>query len=769
MQALPIDSFVPEILARLGERRALVVVATPGAGKTTRVPPALVDDGPVILLQPRRVAARSLARRIAEERGWTLGGEIGWQVRFERRFGPRTRLLVATEGILTARLQSDPLVSGFKTVVLDEFHERSLHCDLALALVREAMRARDDLRLVVMSATLDAERVAAYLDDCPVVAVPGRAHPVEVRHAPDLAPASAIREAVNAGRGHVLVFLPGAAEIERLAGELASAPWLPAGSAILPLYGALDAAAQDRALAPAPGRKIVLATNIAETSITIDGVTEVVDSGLHRVLRFDPDSGLDRLHLERIPRDSAAQRTGRAGRTAPGRVTRLWDPRLELREHREPEIERVDLAAPCLEILAWGADPAAFPWLDAPPPERVAAALALLERLGALHGGRLTALGRRMQPLPLHPRLARVLLAAPTRSAASACAALAEGWRPAGAAATGESDALAAVDRLESAPAGVRAVAAELARLTGARGDAGSEDDLLRAMFSGYPDRLARRREPGSARLLLASGQGAALARESAVRQAEFLVALEVHGVSRAAAAAEALVRSASAVRREWIAPTRIETEHWLDDTGTVRAAERTFYDALPIGERGRPPDPERAAEIITAELLRRPLDERNEQLLRRLRFAGVEVDLARTLRAAADGRRSLFEWSLAELLPADARRRLEREAPGELELPSGRRARLEYREDGSVLAAVKLQELFGLGESPRLGARRETVTFSLLAPNGRPVQTTRDLRSFWNGAYQEVRKELRGRYPKHPWPEDPWTAPATHRTTRRR
>jgi ATP-dependent helicase HrpB len=222
-------------------------------------------------------------------------------------------------------------------------------------------------------------------------------------------------------------------------------------------------------------------------------------------------------------------------------------------------------------------------------------------------------------------------------------------------------------------------------------------------------------------------------------------------------------------VRREWIAPTRIETEHWLDDTGTVRAAERTFYDALPIGERGRPPDPERAAEIITAELLRRPLDERNEQLLRRLRFAGVEVDLARTLRAAADGRRSLFEWSLAELLPADARRRLEREAPGELELPSGRRARLEYREDGSVLAAVKLQELFGLGESPRLGARRETVTFSLLAPNGRPVQTTRDLRSFWNGAYQEVRKELRGRYPKHPWPEDPWTAPATHRTTRRR
>jgi ATP-dependent helicase HrpB len=312
-------------------------------------------------------------------------------------------------------------------------------------------------------------------------------------------------------------------------------------------------------------------------------------------------------------------------------------------------------------------------------------------------------------------------------------------------------------------------VAAELARLTGARGTAGSEVDLLRAMFSGYPDRLARRREPGSARLLLANGQGAALARESAVRQAEFLVALEVHGVSRAAAAAEALVRSASAVRREWIVPTRIESEHWLDETGTVRAAERAIYDALPIGERGVPADPDRAAELVAAELLRRPLGERNEQLARRLRFAGIEVDLAGGLRAAAAGKRSLFEWSLAELLPADARRRLEREAPAELTLPSGRRARLEYREDGSVFAAVKLQELFGLGESPRLGARRETVTFSLLAPNGRPVQTTRDLRSFWNGAYQEVRKELRGRYPKHPWPEDPWTAPATHRTTRRR
>jgi ATP-dependent helicase HrpB len=394
----------------------------------------------------------------------------------------------------------------------------------------------------------------------------------------------------------------------------------------------------------------------------------------------------------------------------------------------------------------------------------------LLERLGAVAEGRLSERGRAMQRLPLPPRLARVLLAAPSRSAAAACAALAEGWRPAGAAATADSDALAAVDRLASAPRGVRDAAAELARLCGAtKAAALDEQALLRAIFQGYADRLAWRRAPNSPRLLLASGQGAALARESAVRQAEYMVALEVHGVSRGAAAEEALVRAASAVRRDWIEPNRIEIDHWLDDSGTVRAAERSFHDAIPLGERGLAPDPERAAALIAAELLRRPPGEANEQVLRRLGFAGVDVALPDLLAAAANGRRQLFDWHLVELLPGEARRRLEREAPAELPLPSGRKARLEYRDDGSVMAAAKLQELFGLAESPRLGPRREAVTFALLAPNGRPVQTTRDLRSFWNGAYQEVRKELRGRYPKHPWPEDPWTAPPTHRTTRRR
>ena len=324
---LPIDERLDEIVARVREAGAAVVVAPPGAGKTTRVAPRLAEDGPTILLQPRRIAARSLARRIAAERGWTVGREVGWQVRFERRFGSDTRLLVATEGVLTARLQSDPLLGDFRTVVLDEFHERSLHADLALALVREARAARDDLRVVVMSATLDARPVAGYLD-CPVIEVAARAHPLEIEYAGALDPASACRRALEHADGHVLCFLPGAPEIERLRRELE--PRLPPGVDLFPLYGSLEASAQDAALASTQRRKLILATNLAETSLTIDGVSEVVDTGLHKVLRLDPAVGIDRLEIERVSRDSADQRAGRAGRTGPGRVLRLWDERDEL-------------------------------------------------------------------------------------------------------------------------------------------------------------------------------------------------------------------------------------------------------------------------------------------------------------------------------------------------------------------------------------------------------------------------------------------------------
>ena len=473
MDPLPIDAHVADIAAQVRARRALVLVAPPGAGKTTRVPPALLDDGPLILLQPRRVAARALARRIAAERGWTVGEEIGWQVRFERRFSPRTRLLVATEGILTARLVEDPLLAGFRTIVLDEFNERSLHADLAIALARQAFLARDDLRVVVMSATLEAGPVAEFLGRCPVLEVPGRPHPVAIEHRPSLPLGDAVAELLDRQKGDVLCFLPGAAEIRRAQDETAAA--LRRGGALercelLPLHGSLDAEAQERALAPSPKRKVILATNIAETSLTVEGVTAVVDSGLHKVLRHDPERGIDRLQTERIPLDAALQRAGRAGRTAPGRVVRLWDAAEILRPRREPEIARVDLAGALLDILAWGEDARRFSWFEAPPPGRIDAALSLLERLEAVQAGRVTARGRILRRFPLHPRMGRLLEAAGgSASAAACCAVLSEEWTPprTGQVEATASDLLSRVDRLLEAPARVRQAAAELHRIAG--------------------------------------------------------------------------------------------------------------------------------------------------------------------------------------------------------------------------------------------------------------------------------------------------------------
>jgi ATP-dependent helicase HrpB len=771
---LPIDAHVARVREALAASRAVILVAPPGSGKTTRVPPALAADGPVFLLQPRRVAARSIARRIAEEQGWTLGGEVGWQVRFERRFGRETRLLVATEGVLTRRLQSDPLLSGFSTIVLDEFHERSLHADLALAFARQAWRARGDLRLLVMSATLDADPVARFLDDCPVIDVPGRRHPVELRYEPRVTPAGAVRSVLAKTGGHVLCFLPGAPEIRMVRAELGDAP----GARVLPLHGTLPSEEQDLALAPSGERKVILATNIAETSLTVEGVTEVIDSGQHKVLRYDPSRGLDRLELERIPADSAEQRAGRAGRTGPGRVLRLWDERDRLRPRREPEIERVDLAGPLLEVLAWGGEPSGFEWFEAPPEDGVAAAMDLLERLGAVSGGRLTRLGEAMHRLPLHPRLARVLLEAGSGSRGSAaCAVLGEGWRPVvpGDPATTDSDVLSAADRLHEAPPGVRAAAGELEnvarRLSFRRAPAApGDEEILRALLAGFPDRVARRREGGSSRLVLSSGAGARLGRESGVRNAALVLALEVVG-GVAGAGSEAIVRVASRVERAWLEGVRTVIVHRFDDAaGAVRAFAQDWYDRLLLGERPVRPDPETAAGLLAETVERRGLGEPGDRLRRRLRVAGLAADLHEAVLAACRGRTKLAEVEPPErwLDPA-TRSRLERLAPERLGLPSGRATILEYREDGSIVASAKLQELFGLAETPRIGPNRLPVVFELLAPNGRPVQTTRDLRGFWERTYPEVRKELRGRYPRHPWPEDPWTAEPTRRAAKRR
>ncbi|HWW60087.1 MAG TPA: helicase-related protein, partial [Thermoanaerobaculia bacterium] len=398
VSALPVDRHLDEIVRHIEAEKTAVIVAPPGSGKTTRIPPALTALGRTILLQPRRIAARTLARRIAFERGWTIGGEIGYAIRFEHRFTRHTRLVVATEGIVTAMLQSDPLLSEFDVVVLDEFHERSIHADLALALAKQAANARGDLALVVMSATIDTTPIAAFLG-ARVIEIDARPFPVDVRYAPNRTMAQAVADVARGAKGHVLCFLPGAREIERTRSEVEAL--LGATSEVLPLHGTLPVDAQERALAPSSRQKIILATNVAETSLTVDGVTDVIDSGLHKVLRYDAETAVDHLVLEQISRDSADQRAGRAGRTQPGRATRLWDERAILRPHREPEVRRVDLTSAALDILGWGGDPHTFAWFERPPDERVESAMTLLRRLGDLDA---------LRRFPLHPRLARVLI-----------------------------------------------------------------------------------------------------------------------------------------------------------------------------------------------------------------------------------------------------------------------------------------------------------------------------------------------------------------------
>ena len=783
---LPIDSYVPEIVARVRELRATVVTAAPGAGKTTRVGPALAVDGPVILLQPRRVAARSIARRIADEQGWTLGREVGWHVRFERQFAPDTRVLLATEGILTARLQQDPLLSGFRTIILDEFHERSIHADLGIALAKQAWLARGDLRLVIMSATMDTGRVAEFLDGCPIVDVPGRAHPLDIAYRPDVTLGAAVREVLAATSGQILCFLPGAPEIRRAMPEVQSVVSAidstdtvasafrrknPAAIEVIQLHGSLEPAEQDRAIAPAPGRRVILATNIAETSLTVAGVTAVIDTGVHKVARYDPDRAIDSLETERISRDSADQRAGRAGRLGPGIVCRLWHEADRLRPHREPDIHRVDLSGPLLDVMAWGGDPRTIEWFDPPAPHALEAGLELLERLGAIDGVALTPLGQQMHRLPLHPRLARILLAGRgTRAVALACALLSERHFLPPRTATTTSDLLSAVEHERDLPPHVLRVASELQRMTGAHA-AGSRDDTVfrEALLQGYPDRVGKRRADGSPRVLLASGHGAIVGPESGVRDGEYLVALDVQA-GRRGEGSEARIRLASLVDRDWLAPTATRVEHEFDgSSGRVRAFSRAYYGELVLAEHPVTPDPAAAADLLAAAYLSRGLTDDGEQLLRRLRFAGLDADPAALVAAAAAGCRSLSEVDLWRDLPWPTRQALERDAPERLAVPSGRTHRLDYQADGSVSAAVKLQELFGLADTPRIGPAAIPVLLVLLAPNGRPVQTTRDLRSFWERTYPEVRKELRGRYPRHPWPEDPWSATPTARTTKRR
>lgn len=732
--ALPVDDFLEPIRDALRVSRAVVITAAPGAGKTTRVPPALVGEGHVILLQPRRVAARAIARRIAEERGWTLGRDVGWQIRQDRHFTRDTSLLVVTEGILTARLQSDPLLSEFSTIVIDEFHERSIHADVAIALAKQAWIARSDLRIVVMSATLDTTAVSSFLNGCPVIEVPGRLHPLDIGYAPGQSVADAATDLLTATTGNVLCFLPGAAEIGRVVGSLTNVK-----AEVVPLHGSLEGSEQDRAIRPSTTRRIIVSTNIAETSLTVPGVTAVVDSGLHKVARYDADRGIDSLETERITRDAADQRAGRAGRLAPGIVRRLWDARDRLRPHREPDIHRVDLSSAVLDVIAWGGDPRTFEWFEKPREDALDAAVALLTRLGLITAGppgpalQLTPIGEQAKRVPMHPRLAKIVVAANgARAVTRVCEFLTDGHRLPPRVAATPSDLLAVVDDRNV-----------------------DERAFCRAIFAGYPDRVAKRREPRSSNVLLSTGAGATMGRESGV-QSEFMVAVDV---------TNEVIRIASAIERDWLEPTSVETVHRFDAASrSVKALLVKRYGAIVLSEHPTTPDAETAARLL-GDAWTPSADD--QQLIRRLKFAGQAIDLDALVRTAAYGVRALADVELARALSPSQLRDLDRDAPPTIPLPSGRTARLEYQDDGSVSASVKLQELFGLADTPRVGPRREPVLLALLAPNGRSVQLTRDLRSFWDRTYPEVRKELRGRYPKHPWPDDPWNATPTHRTTR--
>jgi len=765
---LPVDGHLASIREALRCHRAVVVTASPGAGKTTRVPPALLPEGAVFVLQPRRVAARAIARRIADERGWAVGREVGWHVRFDRRVSSETVLTIATEGILTARLQQDPLMTGVRTIVLDEFHERSIYADVGLALAKQAWVARDDLQLVVMSATLDATAVSAYLGDCPVISVPGRQFPLRVEYQPGVSVDAAVRSVLPSASGAILCFLPGAREIERAAEALKHL-----GVPVFALHGSLPANAQDDALAPGGGVRVILATNLAETTLTVPDVTVVIDTGQHKVARYDATRGIDTLRVERVPQDSADQRAGRAGRVQAGRVVRLWDARDRLRPHREAEIFRVDLAAPLLDVLVWGGNPTEFDWLEAPPDRAVDAALGLLRRLGALdRDGHLTPRGVQLQRLALHPRLGRLLLeAGGTVRAARVCAAIADG---------ADAAILDAAWDGRSLPPHIEQAARHLTQRV-APAPAGHDDDtaLRKAVLAAYPDRVARRRARGSDRCVLASGVGAVIGRRVALDD-EYFVALDVTAAP-AAGLGDALVRAAIGIDRAWLQPTRTEVRHVLDPkSGRVHASRIEWYDALMLAEHRVPVEPEAAEGILldawlAAWRIRDPSNpsDRDAQLLRRLAFARAdpalepdgEARVEALVREAVRGARQLSDIRLSRVAPVH----LLRGAPESLQVPSGRAIPLSYEADGAVVAAVKLQEVFGLTDTPRLGPRRVPVTFELLAPNGRPVQITRDLQSFWTRGYPEVRKELRARYPKHPWPDDPRIAQATHRTRRRR
>jgi ATP-dependent helicase HrpB len=838
---LPIDDVLPALVDALRTSNAVVLRAPPGAGKTTRVPPAILDAGlagcgKIVVLQPRRVAARATAARISFERGARLGEEIGYQVRFESRTGPRTRIEIVTEGILLRTLADNPFLEGTSVVVFDEFHERSLASDLALGMVRQVQQSvRPELKIVVMSATLAAEPIAAYLGRCPIVESAGRLFPVDVRYVPHLEKrplaelvSEAVESAVPASGGDCLVFLPGVGEIRQVGKRLAT--WCERQSIrVLELYGDLPAEKQDEVLEPSIERKLILSTNVAETSLTIPGVTLVIDSGLARINRYDEPTGLDRLALSPISQASADQRAGRAGRTQAGVCIRLWPEAAH--RHRplfeEPEVRRVDLAGAVLQLLAWiEPDVDRFPWFEPPSPAAIAQAKLLLARLDAAGDDGITTLGRQMAALPVHPRLARLLLEGHclghAKESALAAALLSErdpflrefGPRPRKSHASHSDvlDRIAALEafeqngRKDSAIGTLNAAAArtilkardQLARLVDRapaaydRDTRGHDEAIQRAILAAYPDRVARRRKAGEPRGVMVGGRGIRLADQSALAaDEELFVCVDID-----AGEGEALVRQASAVERGWLSTGHLETttDVYFDETaGRVSARKRTTFSGLVLDEsQAALPGDEQVAPILAQAAAAHweqvfPGDDADvASLISRIRCLRQwmpelelpplhEAQLKELLPPLCYGRRSLADvrrgpWleAIEDQLTWPQRQALAREAPQRIEVPSGSRIAVHYEPGRPPVLAVRIQEVFGMRETPRIAGGRVAVLLHLLSPNYRVAQVTDDLASFWAKTYALVRKDLRARYPKHAWPEDPYTAVAEKRPRRK-
>ncbi|MET4208075.1 ATP-dependent helicase HrpB [Bradyrhizobium sp. LA2.1] len=811
---LPIDAVLDDLSRTLEAHNAAVLVAPPGAGKTTRVPLALLDapwaaGKKIIVLEPRRIAARASAERMAKSLGERAGETVGYRVRFGSKISRATRIEVVTEGIFTRQILDDPELSGIAAVLFDEFHERSLDADMGLALARDAQTGlREDLRILVMSATLDGARVARLLGEAPVVESEGRAFPVETRYlgrkadAPvERQMADAIASALRADGGSVLAFLPGAAEIRRTQNFL-SERVQDASIEIVPLFGALDAAVQDRAIAPAPKgtRKVVLATSIAETSLTIEGVRIVVDSGLARVPRYEPDIGLTRLETVRAARAAVDQRRGRAGRTEPGVCYRLWDEpqTASLALYTQPEILSADLSSLVLDLAQWGvADPSALSFLDPPPLPAWKEAKSLLSELNALDGdGRITAEGKSLRALALPPRLARMIVDSHRVGSGEAAAEIAAIITERGLG--GDSvDLEYRRDQFRRDRSPRAASARDLARrwasqVAASEKAATGQDDLSTGLMLAYafPDRVARNR--GNGTFVLANGRGAAVEQSSSLARAPYIAIGEMTGTAASGRILLAAPIGEDDIERHFA--EHIETVDEISfDRGAMalRARRKRALHAITLSEATLAVSPsEETARIfadglIAAGLDRLPWSKAAKQWRDRVMFLrkaegdswpDLSDDGLITRRddwlvpalydkiALKDISAGDLSDALMALLPWEMRARLDREAPTHFEAPTGSVLAIDYEAEQGPTIAVRLQELFGLNTHPSIAAGKVPLVLELLSPAQRPVQVTRDLPGFWRGSYAAVRSDLRGRYPRHPWPEDPASALPTRR-----